>query len=216
MLWALALLSVSRADAAFVKYILNQTNGNPTLADGVAYAQVRIDDDTAGRLTFTVSVLPSLSSLSTTNFGIQSFGFNVAGTNPLLDATWSNGQWTLPTGWSANLPPPNNQFDGFGRFELSVETTGSNRLTPLQFQIIGTGLNLASFAELSSNTAGDGNTFFSAHIAGFDAGGGLTSAYFGGSTLSAVPLPGVALSVPAWLGIAGFMMRRRQRAAARV
>lgn len=213
LMTALALSFAPQAQAAFVTYVLDQTNGNPTLADGVSYAQLRIDDNTAGRLTFTITVLPTLSGLATSNFGLQQFGFNVLGTNPLQDASGSNAQWFLPTGWSANVAPPPNQLDGFGRFEVSVSTTGSNRLAPLQFQLIGTGLTLSSFNELSTGTAGEGNVRFAAHIAGFDAGGGLTSAYFGGSNLapSPVPLPSVALFVPAWLAVAGVLARRRSR-----
>jgi hypothetical protein len=125
----------------------------------------------------------------------------VIGSNPLNDASSSNAQWTLPTSWAALVAPPPNQLDGFGRFEVSVEGVGSARLPSLQFQLKNTGLTLASFAVASSGTAGQGNVYFAAHIAGFDAGGGVTSAYFGGSAPApaAVPLPNVALLLPVWL-----------------
>jgi hypothetical protein len=109
------------------------------------------------------------------------------------------------------VAPPQKQLDGFGRFEVSVQTTGSGRLAPWQFQLIGTGLTLSSFNELSSGNAGEGNVRFAAHITGFNAGGGLTSAYFGGSNIapSPVPLPSMALFVPAWLAAGAFIARRR-------
>jgi hypothetical protein len=166
-----------RFDEAFGLCGLNMPlNGNPTLADNVGYAQVTIDNNSANALTFTVSLLSPLTSIAGSNFGIQEFGFNVIGTNPLADAARANAQWTLPSSWSANVAPPPNQYDGFGRFEVSLSTTGSERPSPLIFQLLNAGLTLSSFAENSTNTAAEGNVFFGAHIAGIDTGNGLTSA----------------------------------------
>lgn len=200
------------AHASFITYYLSQTNANPTLSDNVDYAKVMIDDNTANTLTFTVSLLGPLTGIAASNFGIQEFGFNVLGNSmPLSDASGSNAQWGLPSGWSASVAPPPNQLDGFGRFEVSVSTTGTGRLPTLVFGIVGTGLNLFSFAENSSNTAGEGNTFFAAHIAGFAAGGGITSAYFGGSSTvpTAVPIPAAGL-LPAGMAVFLAFMRRRR------
>jgi hypothetical protein len=207
---AAALLSaVPPAHGAMVTYFLDQTNFS-ALPDGVNYVQVEIDDNTAGRVTFNVSLLSPLTSIQAANFGIQEFTFNVLGTNPLQDASGDNAQWDLPEGWSANLPPPTNQADGFGRFELSLRTQGSGRVSPLSFALIGTGLTIDSFAELSSNNAGEGNRFFAAHVTGFDASG-TTSGYFGGSTLAVVPLPAalpLLLSGFAIFGAVGYSRRR--------
>lgn len=219
--WVSAMVGITLAldvEAAAVGYVLNQTNGNPSLADGVNYANVVIDNNTPNSLTFTVTLLPSLTSIAGSNFGIQEFGFNVVGTNPLLDAAATNSQWTLPTSWKANVAPPPNQMDGFGRFEVSVGATGSARLSPLVFTLKNTSLTLASFAELSSNTAAQGHVYFAAHIAGFTAPGGLTSAYFGGSlgfdpNTATVPLPAAAWMLGAGLvTLAGAARRRRPRA----
>ncbi len=205
-----SLLAVN-ANAASVTYLLNQSNQDAVLADGFAYAQVTIDDSIANTLTFTVSTLPALSSLAGSNFGIQAFGFNVNGTNPLADASSSNAQWTLPSLWSAKVAPPKNQYDGFGQFEVSVETSGSSRLNPLTFSLINSGLTLNSFNELSSGNAGQGNPYFAAHVAGLNVDN-ITGAYFGGSELldAEVPLPAAA-----WLFISGLgflnVMRRRTR-----
>jgi hypothetical protein len=202
---------IQGAQAAVVSYVLNQTNGNPTLLDGIPYATVSIDDNTANTLTFSVTVLSPLTSLAGANFGIQAFGFNVTGTNPLLDATGTNTQWTLPALWQADVSPPPNQMDGFGQFENMVSTTGTGRLSSLSFQLKNTGLTLSRFAEASAGGAGEGNVYFAGHIAGFNAPNGLTSAYFGGSDVAPVPLVG-----PIWLlasglvPIMGFMRRRRK------
>jgi hypothetical protein len=207
----LAGLAAAPAQAAFVTYYLNQSNILP-LPDGVDYATVKIDDlGTNNTLRFTVSLLAPLTSIAAANFGIQEFGFNVAGTSmPLADAAASNAQWTLPSSWSAAVTPPPNQLDGFGRFEVSVGTTGSARLSPLTFDLLNTGLSIGSFAENSTNTAGEGNRFFAAHVAGFSAGTD-TSAYFGGSSLvpTAVPLPASLPLLFAGMGLMGWMGRRR-------
>ncbi len=213
LLAALALPSLwaGSAEAAMVSYYLNQVNVNPTLADNVNYARVTIDDNTANRLTFTVTLLAPLTSIAASNFGIQEFAFNVVGnTNPLQDAAGSNAQWVLPTQWTASVAPPPNQLDGFGRFEVAVGTTGSARLTPLIFQLVNSGLGLSSFTENSTNNAAEGNRFFAAHIAGFNVSG-VTSAYFGGSDSvpTAVPVPAaIWLLSSGLLGGLGWVRRR--------
>src|SRR5262245_43477071 len=93
------------AEAAMVSYMLNQTNLNPTLADGVNYARVDIDDNTPNRITFNVTLLGPLTSIAGTNLGIQEFALNVIGHTaeaPLLaDSSGDNAQWDLPAGWKA-------------------------------------------------------------------------------------------------------------------
>jgi hypothetical protein len=198
------------ADAAMVSYFLTDTNVNPTLADGVNYARVDIDDDTPNRITFNVTLLGPLTSIQATNFGIQEFAFNVLGANPLLDApSGTNAQWLLPSTWTAAVAPPPNQADGFGRFEVSVQTQGGGRITPLSFALIGTGLGLGSFAELSGDPAGEGNVLFGAHVAGFDANG-VTSAYFGGSAAMLVPLPATLPLIFSGLAALGGLGYRRR------
>lgn len=209
-----SLLAVN-ANAASVTYLLNQSNADTVLADGVNYAQVTIDDSIANTLTFTVSTLPALSLLAGSNFGIQAFSFNVNGANPLADANGSNAQWTLPSVWTAKVAPPNNQYDGFGQFEVSVEGSGTTRQSPLTFSLKNSGLTLNSFNEVSGGNAGQGNPYFAAHIAGFNVGTGtnaVTSAYFGGSTLMdplVAPLPAAAWLFMSGLGFLNVLRRKR-------
>jgi len=198
------------AQAAFVSYFLNQSNLSPALADGTNFAQVTIDNDTANTLRFTVTLLPPLTSIAGTNFGIQDFGFDVVGTDPLADATASNAQWILPSGFSANVAPPVNQLNGFGRFDVDISATGTGRASPLVFSLLDTGLGLTSFEKLSTGGATEGNVFFAAHVAGFTlAGVENSSGFIGGSTPVPVPLPSSLLLFPA--GLAMLALRRRGR-----
>jgi hypothetical protein len=202
----------AHARAGSISYHLNQTNvDSGSLVDGVNYALLTIDDDVPNSLRFTLSLLPPLTAIASSNFGIDNFSFNVLGANPLQDSGAIAGQWTLPLGWGANVAPPNNQADGFGRFDASVDGSGASRVATLTFTVNNTALNLFSFAELSNNTAGQGNVFFSAHVAGFDGPGTTTSGYFGGSTLVPVPLPaGIPLFASA-LAALGFGVRKRRQ-----
>jgi hypothetical protein len=202
---ALLMAAALPAQASMISYVLDQSNlDNDVFVDGMDFARLTIDDHTANTLTFSLSLLTPLTSQAVANFGIQGFSFNVQGLNPLTDSP--SAPWLLPSGWSAKVAPPNNQYDGFGRFDVSVETTGSGRLDPLVFQIVGTGLTLADFVEASTGNAVQGNTLFAAHITGFNDGFRDASGYFGGSRLSEVPLPAPALlllggllaAVPAW------------------
>ena len=208
---SLCALLATASHAASISYFLDQTNVDAgSLTDGTNYAQLTIDDDTPGTLHFTVTLLGPLTSIGQSGFGIQDFSFNVIGTNPLQDSADQPSQYTLPSGWSAFVFPPPNQSDGFGRFDVQVGASGSGeRASPLSFYLNNTSLTLASFAELSTNNAGQGNVFFSAHIAGFDGPGSIDSGYFGGSTPAPVPLPA---ALPLLLsGLSGLLVMLRRR-----
>jgi len=208
------------AHAAMVSYYLSQTNIESVLADGVNYARVDIDDDTPNRITFNVTLLASLTSIAGSNFGIDEFAFNIIGhteqTPLVLDSSANPGTWGLPANWMADVAPPPNQADGFGRFDVSVnKAPQALRISPLSFALIGTGLSINSFQENSTNNDGvQPPVFFSAHIAGFTVDGStVTSGYFGGSTLVAVvPLPAtlpLVFSGLMALGTLGFGRRHR-------
>jgi hypothetical protein len=206
---ALIVFTAGTAHAASVSYYLDQSNADPNLPDGVNYLRVTISDATYGldtaAIRFDVQLLPALTGIAGSNFGIQSFGFNTT----LATATVLAAITGLPSGWSAGS---NSNQDGFGSFELVDSGTGSNRQNPtLTFYVSGiAGDTPVNYVALSSGSAGQGNVFFAAHVAGFldqDPGSGeLTSAYFGGSTV--VPVPAAAWLLGSALGVFGWIRRR--------
>lgn len=184
MLTIIFLLGIvsSQAQAASVSYFLDQSNIT-SLPDGANYLKVTISDSVtvSGNIDFKVETLSPLVSISTGGFGIDQFGFNT-------NLTITNSNFVLPTNWSFIGV---GNMDGFGKFELRTDTNGSaQRLATLDFSITGiAGDVISDYVMLSSGNAGQGNEFFAAHVAGFNANG-ATSAFFAGST--PVPLPATA------------------------
>jgi hypothetical protein len=212
--WGLVLaivIAAPVAEATSVTYYLDQSNVESIYPDGTNYARVDISD-AGSDILFTVSVVPGVFSPGT-NFGLQTFGFNLAPGAPSLLAA----NFLLPSGWSVSAG--SNQ-DGFGNFDWVLGGTGSNRQSPLSFTIQGvTGDILASYFDLSSNNSGQGNQYFAAHIAGFidptgaQGEGAVTSGFFAGGT-PVVPLPATAWLLLSGVVGLGALARRRRLAAA--
>jgi hypothetical protein len=209
---SLILAGAGVANAASVTYVLDQTNADPVLADGVNYLQVTISDATFGgdanAIRFDVTALGPLTDHADDNFGIQAFGFN-----SVSDADVSGAVAGLPAGWTASA---GNTMSAFGVFDVRLSGTGSTRQDPtLTFFITGIdGDTLNDYATLSGGNAGQGNQFFAAHVAGFadlDPGDPeLTSAFFAGpGDATVIPLPATAWLIAPMLGVVGWFRRRR-------
>lgn len=198
----LASVASVQASAATVSYYLDQSNVS-VLPDGTDYLKVTISDSTtvAGNIDFKVETLAALNNISgTSGFGIDQFGFNT-------NNTLSGSNFVLPTHWTY---AGSGNMDGFGLFNLRTDTNGANnRLATLNFSITGiSGDTIMDYVMMSSGNAGQGNTYFAAHVAGFNISG-TTSAYFAGST--PVPLPAAAwLFGSGLLGLAGIARRKRK------
>lgn len=194
--------------AALVSYDLNQSN---VLVDGPAYLRVNIDDQgLPGRINFNVSVLTPLLDIAGSNFGIQQFSFNSDFSIYSSHVTGLPGNWRFDDG---------GNMAGFGRFDIGVESkTGNARRSSLSFSITGISMDtISSYLQPSSGHAGNGNFFFAAHVAGFDAleKSGVTSAWFAGSSAvlpQPVPLPAAAGLLLGGLACLGALGRRRRTA----
>lgn len=196
------------AEATTVTYYLNQSNADVYYPDGTNYATAEISD-VGSDILFKVSVVSGAFDEGT-NFGLQTFGFNVISGGPTLLAA----NFLLPTGWSASA---GTQQDGFGNFDWALSGTGSTRQSPLTFTITGVaGDTLATYFDLSSNNSGQGNQYFATHIAGFEIpNSDVTSAFFGGgSSKTVVPLPAAAWLLLSGVAGLGALARRRRLAAA--
>jgi hypothetical protein len=226
---ALGTLMSFETQAASINYILDQSNIETILPDGVSYLTVTIQDGlTFGTDTnavkFIVDVIDSVFTSGGiskgNNFGIRDFGFNLAAGAP----TVADSNIVGPSGWSGNIVPPNNQLDGFGRFTADIKGTGQNRFDPLVFWITGViGDTITSYAAPSSNPgnspnpAAQGNAWFAAHVGDFKVNGStINDGYFGGGT-STTPPPVAPVPLPAalWLFMSaltgGYLSSRKKK-----
>lgn len=211
LLAVMLLLAGTPVRAASLSYFLDHSN---RLTDGPNYLQVTVADGLDGAIDFTVEVLEPLLDIAGRNFGIQSFYFNVQGDVP---------DWTisgLPDRW--RVIERGRQASEYGRFDIKIQGRGNARVETLRFSITGVEGDEPADYVLASLRSRDGVAFFAAHVAGFlaescDGYGwskskgkdctGITSAYFGGSTV--VPLPGALWLIGTAFAAAALRARRR-------
>ena len=214
---ALAMLAAGPSHATLVSYFLDQTNiDGGDFLDGTDYLRVDIDDG-SGDIEFTVTVLGSLTPYTG---GIDSFGFNLIGpevagfTEGSISVSSISVDAGATTEWAVNTPPPPNNEDGFGLFDVVVYTNGDGEraANTLSFTVSGlatdTVLNYFELALKNNGTAPDqGSYAFVAHVGGFE-NASAGSGYFGGSTV--VPLPAAAWLLLSSLGALTVFRRRRR------
>lgn len=197
------------SQAAAVSYYLDQSNDLP---DGTNYATVQIEELSDQKIQFTVDALsPPFSPDS--NFGIQTFGFNVDDAFGVSDSVIAasievqndpDGKWKVRTGKN------HSEFD---IFDESASGTGSTRKDPLIFTIDVAGDTINTYAQ------SNGTAWFVAHIAGFQTmsctSGSCTSAWVAGGGDASTPPQAVPVPAAAWLfgsgllGLAGCARRGR-------
>jgi hypothetical protein len=160
------LLVASRAEAATVQYMLDQSN---TLDDDIDYLLVTITDNQPGQLDFLVEIQTSLTQIAGGNFGIASFGFNLDGVAGL-----SIDDFLVPDKWKVQFSKGMSEA---GKFDVRIMGTGQTRQDPLQFSVLG-----LSLEEIIPG--------FASHTAGFKGEGNISSAFiYGDRLVSAVPVP---------------------------
>lgn len=194
------------ANASILSYYMDQSNEDVALPDGINYLRVDISER-GDDIQFSITILDPLLAIATSNFGLQSFGFNLVHGAAAIDPDGNISG--LPDGWSARS---NRNQDGFGRFEVVSSGTGESRISPtLTFFIVGVaGDSPEDYVDYSGGGAGQGNQLFAGRVAGFDAGYGVESAFFGGSTV--VPLPASLWLLVTGLGLLGGLIRGRRAA----
>ncbi|NOQ69768.1 MAG: hypothetical protein GQ573_06655 [Gammaproteobacteria bacterium] len=102
--------------------------------------------------------------------------------------------WTVSEGANAG--------GGFGKFGFQLSGNGSSRTELLSFSITGVADDTINSYAMGATLKPEAIEFFAAHIAGFDAIDGATSAQFAGS--STVPVPeAVWLFGSGLIGLAG-------------
>lgn len=196
-------LMMSSAQAASISYSLNQTNIGLAEQD---YLTVTISDSTTtvGDIDFNVVVNTANYPGSLSNFGMDNFYFNYDNS---LSVNSSNISDIDPSSWSVKTNK--NAGGGFGFFEFDLKGSGSSRTELLSFSISNvSGDSIQSYAigyEGATELA-----YFAAHVAGFDAGSGVTSGKF--ATVAdpmVVPVPAALwLFGSGLIGLAGFAKKR--------
>lgn len=199
------------ASAASASYYLDRNNEGLASAN---YLQVTISDSTSvfGDIDFSIQTLSAFNAMTPfSNFGMQSFHFNFDTTALSINA--SNIININPEAWNVALS--NTNVSQFGRFDISATGSGSTRTSLLSFTISGVaGDTINSYASILSDVNGNNMpALFAAHVAGFDSNGtstgGITSAYFAGSSL-VVPVPAAAwLFGSGLLALAGLINRKK-------
>lgn len=192
------LFASTAARAASVSFYLDQSNKLP---DGTNYLSVMLTENLSGGVDFLVQTLSPLNGIAGRNFGIQKFGFNFTSNTP-YEITG------LPDYWRVKK---DKQMSEFGRYDIRLQGKGKARTDELSFTVTGVGL-------------GDFDSFFAAHVAGFEwcppkekghrwcsGKDCVSSAYFGGS-VSQVPVPAaVWLFASGLLGLIGVARRKARR-----
>jgi hypothetical protein len=148
---------VMSQQASAITYYLDNSNEEGFLPDGPFYASVTLTQN-GSKVDFWVDINDALFEQpdEPNNFGIDAFAFNG-------DFTADDVSSGLPAGWTASVPTTGNS-DGFGRFDAQLDA-GTTRVDPLHFTVLDA--VISDFELGSTGTAGQGNPWFAAHIAGF-------------------------------------------------
>lgn len=156
-----SLLLVGRTEAAYVQYVLEQTNPH---RDNTTSLLVTVTDLQTGLLEFLVETQsaqlmslqdaqPAPRGFSGKNTGIFSFGLQL---EPGVMLTEEN--FLLPENWKVQF---NKVMGQAGLFDVRLLGTGNNRQDPLEFSIVGLKFEdiIPGFASLLKADGGSGGFF---------------------------------------------------------
>ncbi len=240
--FASILLATTAANAASMTYDLTYSSDDLShitgdfnfgdLPNGTVYATVTIDDEgTPGLINFTVSPSAFWNGKQDTNFGFDSFGFNILTPGAATGIVAANVINLPPSNWIAtvNTATGTNQ-NGFGAFDVVVSPQtqpGQNRVTPITFSINLPADSIMDYVA-GSIPGANGSFLFAAHLVAFtdqnpDAPVGtcvgqplnannqdcnyLTSAWFA-TPAAPIPVPAAVWLFGSALGLLGWVRRR--------
>lgn len=201
-------LCVGVADAGMSSKTVSLSTSNTYGAGD--FGSVLIEaDDVAGTVTFTVdaTVNATYYGAAGSNYGIQSFGFN-------YDTSAVTGGFSvaLPTDWKDK---GSKNLSSFGRFDPTLQGTGSSRQDPLVFTLTLNNVGEA-VADYFATANADG-FMVAAHIAGYTGNDewAATSHWAAGDGTDptpnpppSTPLPGAVLLGVLGLAVVGATRRR--------
>jgi hypothetical protein len=152
--------------------------------------------------------------------GLHAFTFNLTTNATVTFSNFSSPLFDVFGSATNTVGAGNIHQDGFGDFEYALDYTGGSgggnafTGTSLSFTLTGTGLTLASFAELS--TGGGDPAFMTLDIISGTTGntGAVDCCLLQPTPFSAVPLPLAGAGLPGLIAACGgliLLARRRQR-----
>ena len=186
-------LGLAVAEAKATTWSLSDSNVDLGITGNFASVSINVTGNTA---TFIVDANQALLGTGS-NFGIDKFFFNTNLTSITAADFAAIPNWSVINGSNAS---------SFGMFDFEYKGTGSSRIDPLTFAIS----NSSIISELNFYQPNTDGSHFVAHIAGFGALKGQTSAFFSDGLTPPAPVPEPSTFILFGAGLAGILLLKRK------
>lgn len=193
-------LGLAVAEARATTWNLNDSNVDLGITGNFASVGINVNV-TEHTATFTVDANQALL-VTGSNFGIDKFFFN---TN-LSSITAAD--FTTQSNWSVITRSNGVNASSFGTFDFEYKGKGNSRVDPLTFTVSDHNITSA----LDFYQANSDGSHFVAHIAGFDALNGQTSAFFSDGPVAPAPVPEPSTFILFGAGLTGIIFLKRKSA----
>jgi hypothetical protein len=191
----IVVIGLAVAEAGATTWNLNDSNVDLGITGNFASVGINVTGHTA---TFTVDANQALLGTGS-NFGIDKFFFNTALSSITAADFAVQSGWRVITGANAST---------FGSFDFEYKGTGGSRIDPLTFTVSDSSITSAlDFYQANSNGSN-----FVAHIAGFNALNGQTSAFFSDGPVPPAPVPEPSTFILFGAGLTGILFLKRKSA----